>query len=137
MLVDEAQGSWSADEVCASATDILAVDWLDENVVVAGGRDGAVRLWDARSRGKSTRLQFPSCISHVKAVGGSRIVVAGLGDNVSFYYLNFLGSDSLQLLYGHSDTRELGDHGSLCYGADPILWHRLLHPLILRLASLI
>lgn len=85
MLVDEAQGSWSADEVCASATDILAVDWLDENVVVAGGRDGAVRLWDARSHGKSTRLQFPSCISHVKAIGGSRIVVAGLENNVSLY----------------------------------------------------
>lgn len=90
MLVDEAQGSWSADEVCASATDILAVDWLDENVVVAGGRDGAVPLWDARSRGKSTRLQFPSCISHVKAVGGSRIVVAGLEDNVSRPYCHLL-----------------------------------------------
>ena len=89
MLVDEAQGSWSADEVCASATDILAVDWLDENVVVAGGRDGAVRLWDARSRGKITRLQFPSCISQVKAIKGSRVVVAGLQDNVSvsFFFL--------------------------------------------------
>ena len=83
MLVDEAQGSWSADEVCSSATDILAVDWLDENVVVAGGRDGGVRLWDARSRGQSTRLQFPSTISHVKAVGSSRVIVAGLKNNVS------------------------------------------------------
>lgn len=90
MLVDEAQGSWSADEVCASATDILAVDWLDENVVVAGGRDGTVRLWDARSRGKTTRLQFPSCISQVKAINGSRVVVAGLQDNVSVSYFFLL-----------------------------------------------
>ncbi|KAA6409998.1 MAG: hypothetical protein FRX48_06612 [Lasallia pustulata] len=92
MLVDEAQGSWSADEVCASATDILAVDWLDENVVVAGGRDGTVRLWDARSRGKTTRLQFPSCISQVKAINGSRVVVAGLQDNLHLYDLRFASS---------------------------------------------
>ena len=69
------------------SSDTLSVDWLDRNVVVSGRRNGAVRLWDIRSRGLdacSAPIQHPSCISHIRSLDRNRIVVAGLQDQVCF-----------------------------------------------------
>lgn len=72
--------------VSATGSDALAVDWLDANVVMSGHRDGTVVLWDTRSTGKHSRSQplcHSSCITHVRSLNQSKIVVAGLKDQVS------------------------------------------------------
>lgn len=65
------------------ASDTLAVDWLDQNVVVSGCRNGQVRLWDTRSNGTSARMQHSSTITHARRLNEHMIVVAGLRHQVS------------------------------------------------------
>ena len=75
-----------------NGSDALAVDWLDANVAICGHRDGKVVLWDTRSTGihaQSTPIQHASSISHVRKLGSSKIVVAGLEDQLATYDLRF------------------------------------------------
>lgn len=86
------------DTAATRSSEVLAVDWLDANVLLNGCRDGAVRLWDTRFRsaaGTSRRLTHPSCINHVRRLGGgggggNRIVVAGMEGWMAVYDLRYI-----------------------------------------------
>lgn len=99
VLVAEAQSSWSFDRVQTfksddddfdASSEVLAVDWLDANILLNGCRDGTVKLWDARTcgaGGTSWRIKHPSCVNHVRKLDANRIVVAGLEKQMAVYDL--------------------------------------------------
>ena len=98
--VAESQSSWSFDRVQTfkseafdASSEVLALDWLDTNILLNGCRDGTVRLWDARTSGASGtswRAKHQSCINHVRKLDGNRIVVAGLERQMATYDLRFI-----------------------------------------------
>ena len=100
VIVAEAQSSWSFDRYqtfkCKNfdaSSEVLAVDWLDTNVLLNGCRDGTVRMWDVRthgSSGTSWRIKHPSCINHVRKVDRNKIVVAGLERQMAAYDLRYI-----------------------------------------------
>lgn len=100
VIVAESQSSWSFDRIqtfkCESieaSSEVLAVDWLDSNVLLNGCRDGTVRLWDVRTddaSGTSWRIKHPSCVNHVRKVDRNRIVVAGLERQMAVYDLRYI-----------------------------------------------
>ena len=103
ILVAENQTTWNCSSSqsfenrhsrnAAATKEILAVDWLDMNVVLNGTREGTVFLWDVRTQGPegtSLRLQHPSAINHVRKVNENAIIVAGIRDQLCTYDLRFL-----------------------------------------------
>lgn len=84
VLLHENEGRWTL-ERSPCPREAVAVDWLCPNVVLTGCREGAVRLWDTRSRSESTepRIQHPIAINHVRSIDANFIVVAGLQNEVS------------------------------------------------------
>lgn len=64
--------------------DILAVDWLNQNILVGGARSGKVLLGDIRTSGGEfgLRFQFHRGIQHVKTLDSNRIAVAALNSKV-------------------------------------------------------
>ena len=68
----------------SDADEAMAVDWLSPNVVIDGGKDGGLRLWDTRGgrERRERRIQHPSQINHARKVDENVIVVAGLESQV-------------------------------------------------------
>ena len=62
----------------------MAVDWLSQNVMIDGCKDGGLRLWDIRGgyEGRKRRIQHPSQINHARRIDENMIVVAGLESQV-------------------------------------------------------
>ena len=103
VIVAESQSSWSSNRLQAfksedsnerRSSEVLAVDWLDRNILLNGCRDGTVRLWDVRTdggaSGTSWRVRHPACINHIRKMGDvSRIVVAGLEGRMAGYDLRY------------------------------------------------
>lgn len=105
ILIIEDQSSWLVEpsmrfcEDDLDAPEVLAVDWLSQNVVLNGCRDGSVRLWDVRARGiegTSYPLKHQSSITHVRKMNENRIVVAGIENQLCTYDLRFLTSKAFQ-----------------------------------------
>lgn len=100
VIVAESQSSWTFDRIQTfkyeepdASPEVLAVDWLDTNVLLNGCRDGTVRLWDARTCGASGtnwRVKHQSCINHVRRVDANRIVAAGLDRQMAAYDLRYI-----------------------------------------------
>lgn len=100
VVVAQTQSSWSfgrlqtfESEDFDASSEVLAVDWLDTNILLNGCRDGTVRLWDARthgSSGTSWRVKHQSCINHVRRLDANRIVVAGLERQMATYDLRYI-----------------------------------------------
>ena len=103
VIVAESQSSWSFDriqtfkhEASDAGPEVLAVDWLDANVLLNGCRDGTVRLWDARARGAEgtrSRVRHPSCVNHVRRLDAHRVVVAGLRRQMAAYDLRYIRTE--------------------------------------------
>ncbi|KAL9066285.1 MAG: hypothetical protein Q9161_007661 [Pseudevernia consocians] len=100
VIVAESQSSWSFDRIQTfknedfdASSEVLAVDWLDTNILLNGCRDGTVRLWDARTcgpSGTSWRVKHQSCINHVRRLDANRLVVAGLERRMATYDLRYI-----------------------------------------------
>lgn len=100
VVVAQTQSSWSFGRIQTfgfedfdASSEVLAVDWLDTNILLNGCRDGTVRLWDARthgSSGTSWRVKHRSCINHVRRLDANRIVVAGLQRQMATYDLRYI-----------------------------------------------
>lgn len=80
-------GRWCSEVVKGNngADEAMSVDWLSPNVIIDGGKDGGVRLWDIRggreSRGR--RIQHRSQINYARKLDENMIVVAGLESQVN------------------------------------------------------
>ena len=87
LIINANSAHWSIEigEQNPDAPKVIAVDWLSEKVVIKGCQDGAVRLWDIRSRGESRRFQHPSQINHARRIDDNTIVVAGLESQVRIF----------------------------------------------------
>lgn len=84
LLVEQTPETWVQNRHADfKSSDTLAVDWLDQNVVISGARNGQIRLWDTRNNGTSTRMLHPSCTTHVRRLNEHMIVVAGLMHQVT------------------------------------------------------
>jgi len=84
LLVEQNPDTWVQNRHADfKSSDTLAVDWLDQNVVISGARNGQIRLWDIRNNGTSTRMLHPSCTTHVRRLNEHMIVVAGLMHQVT------------------------------------------------------
>ena len=94
LLITENESGYSLGHLTNfGGVDVLAVDWLNENVVLNGSRDGFLRLWDVRIptlEGTSAPLKHPSTINHVRRLNENRIVVAGIKNKLSVYDMRFL-----------------------------------------------
>ncbi|MCJ1374534.1 hypothetical protein MMC20_005766 [Loxospora ochrophaea] len=77
-----------------TTSNVLACAWLSSTVLAGGCRDGAVRLYDARSRGEAKRLQHPSAVCHLRRADEYRVVAAGLENSLQTYDLRFSRSPS-------------------------------------------
>lgn len=69
---------------------VRSVDWLDQNIVIAGVRAGKVVLMDLRTLSSAVRLRHAEGINYVKAQNESQIVVAGVKEELCTYDLRFL-----------------------------------------------
>ena len=87
VLLHESEGQWNLQRSqCAEGQkEAVAIDWLSPSVILKGCREGAVRLWDTRSRAESSepRIQHPIAITHVRSINDTFVVVAGLQHQVS------------------------------------------------------
>ena len=79
-------GEWCRETVKGDndTHEAMAVDWLSPNVMIDGGKDGGLRLWDIRGgrERRQRRIQHPSQINHARKLDENTIVVAGLGSQV-------------------------------------------------------
>lgn len=86
VILHENEDRWTLErsQCIEGLREAVAVDWLCPNVVLKGCREGAVRLWDTRSRSESTepRIQHPIAINHVRSIDSTLVVVAGLQNEV-------------------------------------------------------
>ena len=62
--------------------DTLSVDFWNHQTVLAGLRNGQIRLWDTRAGGANIRFQHPSCVTHIRRHNDNQVVVAGLENKV-------------------------------------------------------
>ncbi|KAL9585038.1 MAG: hypothetical protein Q9212_001753 [Teloschistes hypoglaucus] len=83
---DLQQSRWPGDEHSA---DTFAVEFWGSSSVLAGMRNGKVRLWDTRSQGAGVRFQHASCVVDIKTLDQNRILVAGLKDKLCIYDARF------------------------------------------------
>ncbi|KAL8834645.1 MAG: hypothetical protein Q9170_003647 [Blastenia crenularia] len=72
------------------AHNTFAVDFWNHNVVLAGTRNGKVRVWDIRSNGSNVRFKHPSSTTHIRATNENKVLVAGLDRKLSMYDVRFL-----------------------------------------------
>lgn len=70
-------GILRTDLVLDRSNDVLAVEWLSENVIASGFRDSFLFLSDLRSGGSSQRIKHPHSIGQIKKLDDYRIIVAG------------------------------------------------------------
>ena len=79
------EDDWDTECIDAQRRPANAIDWHGENIVLRGSHDGAVRLWDMRTRAESlrARIQLHSTINHVRSINENFVVVAGLDNQVS------------------------------------------------------
>lgn len=87
LRVNWREGSWegSQEELLEKLEEVTAVDWLNQNTVLAGARNGKTVLWDTRSKGKdahSNPIWHPSRVCHLRALDHNRILIAGTEDKV-------------------------------------------------------
>ncbi len=69
-------------------SDVLAMDWLSQNVLAAGLRNSKVLLWDARSRGIVTRFHHGTPVCNLRRAGSEfSVLTAGFSDNLALYDL--------------------------------------------------
>ncbi|KAK8169564.1 hypothetical protein IWX90DRAFT_430292 [Phyllosticta citrichinensis] len=72
--------------------DALALDWLSPNVLASGFRSGNIVLYDLRTRDSALRLSHPSSVIGIRRGDSeSRLVVAGLRNNMNLYDLRMAG----------------------------------------------
>jgi hypothetical protein len=85
--------NWNVDGGMTTNSDVLAVDWLDPNLLAAGERNGAVILYDIRARGGINRMRHASGILNLKRADvETRFIVAGMRGKMSLYDLRALRS---------------------------------------------
>ena len=87
LLLHHREGGWWSAKTAtweSDADEAMAVDWLSPNVMMYGGKDGGLRLWDTRIayESRERRIQHPSQINHARKVDENMIVVAGLESQV-------------------------------------------------------
>ncbi|KAL8712785.1 MAG: hypothetical protein Q9220_002993 [cf. Caloplaca sp. 1 TL-2023] len=82
---------WIPDDNHSCVSDTTSVDFWTPDTILAGLRNGKIRIWDTRSNGTNTRfLHHPaSCINHVRALDENKILVAGLSHSLSVYDARF------------------------------------------------
>ena len=100
-LLTEVLGVWDIPQRIPDPQ-MMALDWLTENVVIRARRRGAVKLWDIRTRAENagSRIQHPYDIWHVRAIDENIIVVAGLFNTVGeFPYSSMLGETDSSALH--------------------------------------
>lgn len=73
------EANWPDDEMSLNT---LAVDFQTHTNILCGMRSGKVRLWDCRVNDSSIKFQHASCVTHLRAIGEEKVVVAGLEDQV-------------------------------------------------------
>ncbi|KAI4178230.1 MAG: hypothetical protein LQ346_007520 [Caloplaca aetnensis] len=81
------EANWPDDEMSLNT---LAVDFQTHTNILCGMRSGKVRLWDCRVNDSSIKFQHASCVTHLRAIGEEKVVVAGLEDQLSVYDLRFI-----------------------------------------------
>lgn len=77
--------------------DILALEFQDQNTLLAGNRRGKLYITDLRDpRFDSTAsiIHHPSTITHIQTLDAHRILVAGLNSTLSQYDLRFTKADT-------------------------------------------
>ncbi|KAK2746228.1 hypothetical protein FQN57_003350 [Myotisia sp. PD_48] len=67
--------------------DITALDWLGDNVVIAGLRNSLITLHDIRCKSSAWRMNHSHGIQAVKKVDDTKIVVAGVDQTLKMYDL--------------------------------------------------
>jgi WD40 repeat protein len=79
-------GRWETSTPLSLESDILALDWLSENTVAMGCRNGEIHIYDTRSKGSSNITKHPRPISKLRRADDfTRLVVSGL-DNTCMLY---------------------------------------------------
>ncbi|KAF2397129.1 hypothetical protein EJ06DRAFT_533322 [Trichodelitschia bisporula] len=57
-------------------SDAQSLDWLNAHVLAVGHRNGAVKLYDTRSKGKVSRLRLPGPVTSLRGTGNETKLVA-------------------------------------------------------------
>jgi hypothetical protein len=88
---DTGSRNWRRLPAMKTYSDVLAVDWLDPNMLAAGLRDASVVLYDIRVQQGIKRMKHTGGVIGLKrADENSRFVVAGMGAQLALYDLRAL-----------------------------------------------
>lgn len=83
--------SWSFTTISKSKSDMLAVGWLNPNVVSVGARNGKVFLFDSRVQQGILRIAHDGPVLGIKQAGNeSELVISGARDNLNLYDLRMM-----------------------------------------------
>lgn len=77
------------------SSDVLALEWLNNSLLLCGMRNGELYLHDERARSGCLRGSHPSAVAHIKGVDETRFVVAGLEDKMMMYDLRWMAREPL------------------------------------------
>lgn len=102
-------------------TDVMSMDFLDNNVLCLGCRNGAVQLYDVRTSNPSTSPRFNNVkaiskggqtarvgISRVHALGSQSLIVSGLQNTLHTYDIRYLKADMPFVTFlGHKNEYDM------------------------------
>jgi hypothetical protein len=109
-------GRWETNTPLALDSDILAVDWLSDNTVAMGCRNGKIHIYDTRSKGSSQVARHSCPISRLRRADDfTRLVVSGLNNTCVLYDMRMSRSQPRPQIQEEDEpwrqTFTLGDPG--------------------------
>jgi WD40 repeat protein len=97
-------GRWETSTPLSLDSDILALEWLSENTVAMGCRNGAIHIYDTRSKGSSRMIKHPRPISRLRRADDfTRLVVSGLDNTCMLYDMRMSRSQPRSEIYQEHD----------------------------------
>ncbi|OLL24849.1 WD repeat-containing protein 21 [Neolecta irregularis DAH-3] len=90
MLIEQS-GHDCTQRILRSKSDVFAVQFLDENVCMAGSRDGCIRAFDSRVKSDDHQLfiRHSSTVAGIKVLSEYQIIVNGLRNSLKLYDVRF------------------------------------------------
>lgn len=87
VLYSDTRSDWDNRQVLAVPGDPLALAWLTPTLLAVGQRNGSVRLWDTRTGGSVKRILSGGCVTGIRRVDASQLVVQGLSNSLALHDL--------------------------------------------------
>lgn len=103
VTLSNSEAQWDLSTVKTFPSAVRAVDWLDQNVIIAGSFDSRVWLYDTRSQGSTARFQHGHAVQALKRVDEWKVIAAGPNT------VRCPKKGLIDIIYANSDIRAVID----------------------------